>query len=434
MSSQVKSTQVQVKSIRHDSQGCVIGGIVHDGSLLRLSLFLIRQLEYTTHGLGIRGSTIHKAYTHGASDSPGEYAGPLYVRSKVESHPHQFPHSFSTSTPLRTKSSLFRSAGVRPDSELRRTHGADATVLCTHRHPFAAAPRSGRPRQRARVASRRTGWPGHATLASRAALARRLASWAALVDSQTVVLTTAAITVATAAAAVSAATSSVSAVFSTATTVASAVRLHRSMAAKGRARYAPIASTTTLAAAAAFTAASSSAATVAATSYAAAAAAAALSAASSTAATTSVAASAARAAAAASPAFAASSTAATTSFTTAAATAATAAKALASSLAAALAAAAHFHASGRQQCRPHAPGDTRRAVRGLIRWRARPPPGDGGAPDALEHPRLLRLGERRPLDLRLDARLDSVDVGDASGGSRWHGHGDLRALPRRATE
>jgi hypothetical protein len=25
-------------------------------------------------------------------------------------------------------------------------------------------------------------------------------------------------------------------------------------------------------------------------------------------------------------------------------------------------------------------------------------------------------------------------VGDASGGSRWHGHGDLRALPRRATE
>jgi hypothetical protein len=50
------------------------------------------------------------------------------------------------------------------------------------------------------------------------------------------------------------------------------------MAAKGRARYAPIASTTTLAAAAAFTAASSSAATVAATSYAAAAAAAALSA------------------------------------------------------------------------------------------------------------------------------------------------------------
>ena len=354
-----------------------------------------------------------------------------FVRSKGESP--RFPFPFNIHTPLRTKSSLFRSAGVRPDSELRRTHGADATVLCTHRHPFAAAPRSGRPRQRARVASRRTGWPGHATLASRAALARRLASWAALVDSQTVGLTTAAITVATAAAAVSAATSSVSAVFSTATTVASAVRLHRSMAAKGRARYAPIASTTTLAAAAAFTAASSSAATVAATSYAAAAAAA-LSAASSTAATTSVAASAARAAAAASPAFAASSTAATTSFATAAATAATAAKALASSLAAALAAAAHFHASGRQQCRPHAPGDTRRAVRGLIRWRARPPPGDGGAPDALEHPRLLRLGERRPLDLRLDARLDSVDVGDASGGSRWHGHGDLRALPRRATE
>jgi hypothetical protein len=25
-------------------------------------------------------------------------------------------------------------------------------------------------------------------------------------------------------------------------------------------------------------------------------------------------------------------------------------------------------------------------------------------------------------------------VGDASGGSRWHEHGDLRALPRRATE
>jgi len=341
---------------------------------------------------------------------------------------------FNIHAPFEPKAPSFDRPVSALTSELRRTHGADATVLCTHRHPFAAAPRSGRPRQRARVASRRTGWPGHATLASRAALARRLASWAALVDSQTVVLTTAAITVATAAAAVSAATSSVSAVFSTATTVASAVRLHRSMAAKGRARYAPIASTTTLAAAAAFTAASSSAATVAATSYAAAAAAAALSAASSTAATASVAASAARAAAAASPAFAASSTAATTSFTTAAATAATAAKALASSLAAALAAAAHFHASGRQQCRPHAPGDTRRAVRGLIRWRARPPPGDGGAPDALEHPRLLRLGERRPLDLRLDARLDSVDVGDASGGSRWHGHGDLRALPRRATE
>ena len=110
-------------------------------------------------------------------------------------------------------------------------HGADAKVICTHRHPFAAAPRSGRPRQRTRVASRRTGWPGDATLASRAALARRLASWAALVASQTIGLTTAAITVATAAAAVSAASSTVSAVFSTATTVASAVRLHRSMAA-----------------------------------------------------------------------------------------------------------------------------------------------------------------------------------------------------------
>ena len=86
-------------------------------------------------------------------------------------------------------------------------HGADAKVICTHRHPFAAAPRSGRPRQRTRVASRRTGWPGDATLASRAALARRLASWAALVASQTIGLTTAAITVATAAAAVSAASS-----------------------------------------------------------------------------------------------------------------------------------------------------------------------------------------------------------------------------------